>query len=55
MVMKKSSTQSNSSTKNNNANKSIISRPATPVVVDLEEEEKNFETMEGNRLSERLI
>ncbi len=55
MVMKKSSTQTNSSTKNNNANKSIISRPATPVVVDLEEEEKNFETMEGNRLSERLI
>jgi RAD54-like protein 2 len=47
MVTKKNS-QTNSSTKNNNANKSIISRPVTPVVVDLEEEEKNFETMEGN-------
>ncbi|CAF3293445.1 unnamed protein product [Rotaria sp. Silwood2] len=48
MVMKKNS-QTNSSTKNTNTNKSIIARPATPVVVDLEEEEKNFETMEDVR------
>jgi hypothetical protein len=47
MVIKKNP-QTSSSTKNNNTNKSIISRPATPIIVDLEEEEKNFETMEGN-------
>lgn len=29
-------------------NKSTGNQPATPLVVDLEEEEKNFETMEGN-------
>lgn len=29
-------------------NKSAVNRPATPLLVDLEEEEKNFETMEGN-------
>jgi RAD54-like protein 2 len=50
MVMKKTSSQTNSSsTKTNNANKLMISRPATPIVVDLEEEEKNFETMEGEK------
>ncbi len=40
LVTKKNS----SSTK---TNKSTIAQPPTPVVVDLEEEEKNFETMEG--------
>jgi hypothetical protein len=39
LVAKKSS-----STKQNNK-----SRPSTPVIVDLEEEEKNFETMEGQK------
>lgn len=44
MVIKK-----NSLAKPNTSNKAAtISRPVTPVVVDLEEEEKNFETMEGN-------
>ncbi len=43
LVTKKNS----SSTKT--SNKSIVTQPLTPVVVDLEEEEKNFETMEGNK------
>jgi RAD54-like protein 2 len=42
LVTKKNS----SSTK---TNKSIVTQPVTPVVVDLEEEEKNFETMEDIR------
>jgi RAD54-like protein 2 len=45
LVTKKNS----SSTK---TNKSIVTQPVTPVVVDLEEEEKNFETMEGNKYLE---
>lgn len=41
-------TKKNPTTKANSTNnKSLVARPATPVVVDLEEEEKNFETMEG--------
>ncbi len=40
-------TKKPSSTTTTKTNKSIVTRPATPVVVDLEEEEKNFETMEG--------
>ncbi len=39
-------TKKNSSTK---TNKSMISQSTTPVIVDLEEEEKNFETMEGKK------
>ncbi|CAF0777005.1 unnamed protein product [Adineta steineri] len=49
LLVTKKPTQTNTSTKTNNANKSIISRPITPVIVDLEEEEKNFETMEDIR------
>ncbi|UJR22850.1 hypothetical protein I4U23_025879 [Adineta vaga] len=48
MIMKKNS-QTNASTRNSNANKLILQGPTTPVIVDLEEEEKNFETMEDIR------
>ncbi len=43
MVTKKSS-QTSTSTKTTN-----ISSPMTPLTIDLEEEDKNLETMEGNK------
>ena len=47
LLVTKKQSYVNASMKSNGGNKSISSRSATPIVVDLEEEEKNFETMEG--------
>jgi RAD54-like protein 2 len=47
-------TKKNSST-TTKTNKTVVTQPATPVVVDLEEEEKNFETMEGNTEQPRRV
>lgn len=47
LLVTRKSPQTNASAKNSNAAKSPAIRPATPVIVDLEEEEKNSEAMEG--------
>jgi RAD54-like protein 2 len=49
MVTKKSSPTSTSTKTNNNNNNKIpnASSPITPLTIDPEEEEKNFETLEG--------
>ncbi|CAF0786043.1 unnamed protein product [Adineta ricciae] len=49
LLVTKKNTQTNSSTKNNNINKSTLIRSTTPVIVDLEEEEKNCEVMKDVR------
>ena len=47
LLVTKKNPQANASTKSTSLSRTMISRPATPVIVDLEEEEKTFETMEG--------
>jgi RAD54-like protein 2 len=55
MITKKSSqTSTTTKTANNNNNKiTNISSPSTAMMTDFEEEEKNFETMEGKKI--RLV
>ena len=47
LLVTKKNPQANTSAKSSSLRRAMVTRPPTPVIVDLEEEEKTFETMEG--------